>query len=277
MGISNAYNNRSQTILAVVSPESLTFDVTFSVSPKLNMTVLSRVPGTITLSVVGTSESIAQGDEWIRAKVQSQSYTQQISVVIPKYIATPHPQQDGNVPCKYTYVDYSTIPRYGGCLPPDPTPEPAPSPGTPTPTPVHYVMLIRNWAHLLEIHVIDQFTDSLINTYTNAIVEEYVDHCLNGTIVKDWCSINILLNDHGVYYDSVGLNQFRQPEDPVNLYDDIAQEWINKPSVPFPDDVEDLHSIRVRIDGFELQPSPAIQDRKSIGYFNTNRLQIVWP
>jgi hypothetical protein len=111
--------DKTQTIQAVVAPVSETPNIGItqtSVSGggtlTFNITQTNDATGTITMTVVGTTQSANQGDVKIVAtdSTGGPQFSQSVSVIVPSQIAIPHPQPSQTVPGINTKWDACSLP-----------------------------------------------------------------------------------------------------------------------------------------------------------------------
>ena len=94
-----------------------------------------------------------------------------------------------------------------------------------------------------------------------------------------WYNINSYLDESGSYMDSVGVTTHQEPVIPIQTQTPAYQEWINRPPIFMPTDwsATEPQSIDVRIDGFFIEPRPAIFRREVTSYGGTSNVDIHWP
>jgi hypothetical protein len=247
VGITANEHDRKQQLRAVVTPGNQVGNVTISVSSKLSLSNVATSGNIINFNVVGNTKSMNAGDSSITATISGGGTSSaSVSVVVPGSIGTPH-DTTGIVVRKNMVADDTTSP---------------PSIGTPA----GQVALVTLYARNLTITVLDQFGDSL-NTYASAKVEEYSD------ALGRWVNINSPLNGSGAYTDPVGVGIFYQN---VPAGSQQAQNWPSQPLLLMPPNPPFTQTFRVRVDGFELTPSPAISNR-TVTTTPPDSVTISWP
>lgn len=175
-----------------------------------------------------------------------------VLVVVPRAIATPHPQPQGPVTPVNHVADRQTSPKYTG------------------PLGANEVHLWTIYGHWLTIAVNDQFGDRLDNVYAGVKVEEY-----DG---GNWRYIFQNMTSNGTYQDPVGVTTDKSPG-PANVSrgSAAAMNWPNDATMPITVPSEPLvQEMRIKVGGHELRPVPAIQNRK-VTVAVPNIVNITWP
>jgi hypothetical protein len=215
---------------AVVSPANQTTKVSIQVSSAITLSNVSRGNGVITFDIVGNTKSNTRGDASITAKYNSTRpiKTQQVSVVVPAKIATPH-DTTGNFVVANRALDSTT------------------SPAIPLNTAPLYLLsdevyLVTEYSRYLTITVKDQFDDLIGDIYEGAVISETIP-------------INQTLTSSSTYLDPVGYLVEKPTSSIVKRNSSAASNWLSAPQLQIPITGSSTQNIDVRVDGFLLNPS----------------------
>jgi hypothetical protein len=202
-GSDGVKRDRTQTIQAVVNPATETGNISISGvtvqgggQATVSVKNTNTSAGTITITVSGTTRSANAGDFSVIAKHNptGAQFAQQVSIVVPAQIATPHPQPSGVAdPGVNRVLSVSTSPVCFGA-------------GS-------NVCLVTDYTTPLTITVWDQFGSTIGDLYAGATISE--------TIGKDSSPINQALTSSSTYTDPFGL--LEQPNTPSRLWRSPAE------------------------------------------------------
>ena len=250
LGISTSAHNRTQHLKAVVQPANQTSKVSIQVSSAITLSNVSVGNGVITFDVVGNTKSNSSGDASIIAKYNSTRTitTQQVSVVVPAKIATPH-DTTGSFVIANVALDSTTVPAI-------------PLFTSPFFLQSDDVALVTLYARNLTITVKDQFDDLIGDIYEGSAITEY------GTI-----SINQNLTSSSTYIDSVSRYEEKRFMPVVKRNSSDAMNWHNEPKVPIQGTTSQTQNIDVRVDGFLLNPGIV---SRVVNASSPNNVTITW-
>jgi len=127
------------------------------------------------------------------------------------------------------------------------------------------VHLWTYYVHWLTIPVADQFGNTLAPYYQGAEVTE----------AQNEFSINQQISAFGTYQDPVGWPIDRPGQSNFPATHATALAWPGEDPLPLPD-TDRTQNIIVQVGGHELQPVPAIANRRVITTAATNNVQIIW-
>lgn len=241
IGITVGTHNRTQHLRAVVSPANEAVNFTITAGPKINLSNVVRTGNLFTFDIVGTGESVTRGDtSLIATHTSGPTFEHLVSVVVPKSIATPHPQPSGPVAGINRVLDATTSPGFVG-LPPG------------------QVALMTVYLQWLSIRVVDQFGDNIGDLYQGATITEY------GGI-----PINQNLQANSTYQDPVG---FAYLSAIVAAGSAQAIAWPTDPVLPM-QAASTTQNIPVEVDGFSL--NPAVGNRQ-VTATPPSTITINWP
>lgn len=256
--IDNITHDRRQSLRAIVSPASQASNIAIGVSSKLQKSDVSAdtSTGIVTFKVVGVSPSDNQGDSTLTINHSGTSViTAPVTVVVPYKIATPHDTTGGGVIVENRALNITT------------------SPALPN-IPANQFMLMTVYLRNLTISVLDKWNNPVGDLYQGAEITEGV----SSTVIK----INQFLTSSSTYSDPVG---FGEGTTVVNANDPMVTAWPSQPKIPLRNGTQSgTQNLAVFVDGFRLNPDPAISNRVVTGVGNGNSVAsppvsvtILWP
>jgi len=217
----------------------------------INITSRDATNGVVLFDLSGQAKSGNRSDVTLKAKDSGSEVgtPASLTVVIPFQIATPHNTGGSGLVSKNLNADATTSPASLHTGPGE-------------------VELFTIYVRFLIIQVQDQFGDAMGNVYKGAEVSEFA--------LGAWHTINQPLSPVGTYNDPVGETLSAGV---VAASSQAANDWPGSsllPMVALGPPVTQV-DVRVQVDGFELQPSPAITNRSYTATPLLNTLTVSWP
>ncbi len=201
--------------------------------------------GVITFDAVGVTPSDQRGDGSITASNSGVTFSQSVSVIVPKKIAIPH-DTSGNLVIGNRALNKDTSPAI-----PD--------------IPSSKVLLVTIYMRFLTITVTDQFDEAVGDLYLGAEITEIYPG-------QSEIAINQALTASSTYTDPVGRAEHNG--EIVDAGSTRAQDWINDAQIPMRPCLSETQNITVRVDGNELNPSIA---NRHIDTCPPSSVVITWP
>jgi hypothetical protein len=258
-------HDRTQHLRVSVTPKTEASHISITASGSGGVVTISNVSGDnstgfVRFDIVGTTQSVSQGDVTLTASDSGTPLTPTaaVSVIVPHNISSMH-DTTGRLDIENKWLDDTTSPAITGLVP-------------------HTVELDTIYVRFLNIIVCDQFGALIGDVYGNPGAE-VTEQAPDGS----WVTINQYLTTNSTYSDPVGDRVPRTPSVVAKGSSD-ATSWLGARLLPYPSGCPTFapQNISVRVDGFDLTPSVVDRrlalcgDGSSTGPPNVT-ITITWP